>query len=215
MSDRIRVAICDDHGVVRGGLRALLSLEPDMEVVGEAGSAEEALGQVAAWRPDVVLMDITLPGMDGLEATRQILRDAPSCRVLILTVHQQAHYLLEAVKAGASGYVAKSDLDVELLGAIRAVHQGNVFIQSADTRVFFQAYLESGGSVEGQRLSAMEQQVLRLTAQGATAREIGEVLVISPNSVGTYRRRIMEKLGLQGRSELVKWAQDHGMLSYE
>lgn len=212
MTDSIRVAICDDHGVVRAGLRALLSLEPDIDVVGEVGSGEEALGHVREWQPDVVLMDISLPGMDGLEATRQIHCALPACHVLVLTVHKQAHYLLEAMKAGASGYVVKSDVDHELLDAIRAIYRGNAFVQSEDTRIFFQAYLESGGPIDVLRLSPTERQVLKLTAQGNTVREIGETLAISPNSVGTYRKRIMEKLGIEKRSQLVRWAQDHGLI---
>ncbi len=216
MSQRIRVAITDDHGVLRGGLRALIAMQPDMEVVGEASTGEEAVKLALTCRPDVVLMDVALPGMDGLEATRQILALYPACRVLILTVHQQTQYLLAALKAGASGYVVKSDLDTELLSAIRAAYQNDMFIYSADTKAFFQAYLErEPGGLSPQRLSSMEERVLRLSAQGHTAQEIGRSLCISPNSVATYRRRVMEKLGLGCRAELFRWALQHGLLAEE
>lgn len=214
MSESIRVIVCDDHAVLRSGLRALLNAENDIEVVGEVGSGEEAVERVTEWSPDVVLMDITLPGMDGLETTRQILSRLPGCRVLVLTMHRQMHYLLGALKAGASGYVLKSDLDRELIRAIRAAHSGEAFVYSADTTVFFQTYLAQSGSLEGaQQLSNMEERVLRLTAQGQTAREIAELLSISPSTVDTYRSRIMNKLGLERRAELVQWAIQHGLLS--
>lgn len=216
MNQRTRVALCDDHALLRAGLRALLSAEPDIEVVGEASSGEEALEQITEWSPDVVVMDITLPGMDGLEATRQVLQRMPACRVLVLTMHRQMHYLLGALKAGASGYVLKSDVDTELIRAIRAAHSGEAFVHSADTRLFFQAYLEHGGSIEApKQLSQMEERVLRLTAQGETSRDIAQLLSISPSTVDTYRSRIMSKLGLQRRAELVQWALQHGLLSGE
>ncbi len=209
----IRVVLCDDHAVLRAGLRALLDAEPDMAVVGEAGSGEEAVERVTEWSPDVVIMDITLPGIDGLEATRKILDQLPNCRVLVLTMHKQVYYLLAAFKAGASGYVLKSDLDKELVRAIRSTYEGEVFVYSADTRVFFQAYLERGGSIDGsQQLSPMEERVLKLTAQGQTAREIADLLSISHSTVDTYRSRVMNKLGLDSRSKLVQWAFQHGLV---
>lgn len=216
MGDRIRVMLCDDHAVLRAGLKALLSAEPDIQVVGDVASGEEAIERVTELAPDVVVMDITLPRMDGLEATRQLLKKAPDTRVLILTMHRKVEYLLDALKAGASGFVLKSDLDTELLAAIRAAREGRSFIHSADTRVFFQAFLERGGTPDSRpQLSTMEDRVLRLTAQGHTAKEIAEMLQISPSTVDTYRSRIMSKLGLQSRAGLVQWAVEHGLLEKE
>lgn len=206
--------LCDDHAVLRAGLRALLRSEPDIEVVSEAGSGEEAVEQATKCSPDVVIMDITLPSMDGLEATRQIISRQPDCRVLVLTMHKQVHYLLAALKAGATGYVLKSDLDRELIRAIRSAYEDEAFVYSADTQIFFQAYLERGERIkDSQQLSTMEERVLKRTAQGQTSREIADLLNISPSTVDTYRSRIMNKLGLDSRSTLVQWAFQHGLVS--
>ena len=210
---KIGVLLCDDHAVLRAGLCALLLVEHDMAVLGQASSGEEAVELAARLKPAVVVMDIGLPGIDGLEASRRIGAQTPECRLLMLTMHREVHYLLSALKAGASGYVLKSDLDTELIEAIRRVHQGQTFVYSADTRNLFKAHLERGGSLEGpKRLSDMETQVLKRTAQGYTSKEIGEQLNISSSTVDTYRMRIMQKLDLNHRAELVSWAKEYGLL---
>lgn len=217
MSKRIRVLLADDHPVLRTGLRALLEQEPDMSVVGEAGDGREAVVLAQRLRPDVIIMDISMPGLDGLEATRQIRRlDLPS-QVLILTVHAQERYLFPVLKAGAAGYLNKTAADTELVAAVRAVAAGGAVLQPADTRRLLEDYvarMQTGEERDSyERLSDREREVLRLVAAGYTAREIGEQLSLSPKSVETYRARITEKLGLATRADLVRYALRRGLLT--
>lgn len=213
---KIRVLLADDHGVLRAGLRALLSQQPDMEVVGEAADGLEAVALAERLKPDVVVMDITMPGTGGLEATRRIReRDLPS-RVLILTVHAEEQYLLSVLRAGASGYVLKSAADQDLIDAIRTVHRGEAFLYPAAAKVLLEDYLSRvrEGSERDRLggLSEREREVLQLTAEGFTSQEIAERLYLSPKTVDTYRQRIMEKLNLHHRSELIRYALRHGLL---
>lgn len=215
--NKIRVLIVDDHPVVRVGLRALLDSEPDMEVVGEASNGAEAVAQIAALCPDVATMDISMPGMDGLEATRQAHAACERTQVLILTVHAHERYLFPVLKAGAAGYVLKSTVDTELIDAIRTVAQGGVFLYPSATRMVLEDYL-AHGSGGGQAddyggLSEREREVLKLIALGYTASEIAEQLILSPKSVETYRTRIMQKLNLHSRSALVRYALARGLLT--
>ncbi|MCW5879579.1 MAG: response regulator transcription factor [Anaerolineae bacterium] len=215
--NKIRVLIVDDHPVVRVGLRALLDSEPDMEVVGEASNGAEAVAQIAALCPDVATMDISMPGMDGLEATRQAHAACERTQVLILTVHAHERYLFPVLKAGAAGYVLKSTVDTELIDAIRTVAQGGVFLYPSATRMVLEDYL-AHGSGGGQAddyggLSEREREVLKLIALGYTASEIAEQLILSPKSVETYRTRIMQKLNLHSRSALVQYALARGLLT--
>ena len=213
---KIRVLLADDHTLLRAGLRALINAEPDIEVVGEAGDGQEAMGKAEELRPDVVVMDISMPGLDGLEATRRIHERGLEARVLILTVHAEEQYLLQALKAGASGYVVKSSADADLLEAIRAAHRGGVFLYPATVQRLLGEYMreaEAGQAGDSYaRLTEREREVLKLTAEGYTNREIAERLVLSPKTVDTYRERIMEKLGLSHRWELVQFALRKGLL---
>ena len=214
--NKIRILLADDHPVVRAGLRTFLESEEDLQVIGEAATGWEAVTLTKELNPDVVVMDISMPG-NGLDATRQIKRLCPGTKVLILTVHAEDYYLLLVLKAGAAGYVLKSTVDSELVGAIRAVAEGGAFLHPPGVDVLVEDYMaHQEADVEppprGQ-LSNRELQVLRYTALGYTANETAEMLALSPKSVETYRTRLMQKLDLHGRADLVRYALRNGLLS--
>lgn len=214
MNQKIKVLIADDHTIVRSGVRLLLDAEPDIEVVGEALDGVEAVELVELRQPDVVLMDITMPGMDGMEATRHIKAEWPEINVLVLTMHRRDEYFFEMLKAGASGYVLKGAETNELIHAVRTVSRGEVFLYPTMTRKLVQDYLErvTGGSEPNDVLTSREQQILSLLAEGYSNKEIAERLVISPSTVYTHRSSLMEKLDLTSRHELIKYARRHGLL---
>jgi two-component system response regulator NreC len=211
----ISVVLADDHAVLRAGLKALVNAEPDMEVIGEAGNGEEAVQVAERLRPDVVVMDISMPVKDGLAATAEITERLTGIRVLVLTMHAEEQYLLRVLEAGGSGYVLKRSADTELMEAIRTVHRGEAFLYPSATRLLLEAYQRGDRSEPpaGGRLSEREAEVLRLTAEGYSNSEIGGQLYLSPKTVDTYRQRIMEKLGLHHRAELVRYALETELLS--
>ena len=208
------VLLVDDHAMFRAGIRALLEAEGAIEVIGEASSGDEAVDMVRELKPDVVVMDLSMPGSNGLEATRRISALGLDTHVLVLTVHAEEEYLLPVVDAGASGYLTKTSADTDLLEAIRVVARGQVSLPPKATSLLLKRYRasESEDSVGLKALSDREREVLGLTAEGFSSREIGEKLFISPKTVDTYRGRIMEKLGLGHRSELVRFALRVGLL---
>lgn len=215
---KIRVLLADDHGVLRAGLRALINAEPDMEVIGEAANGREALEQSRAVRPDVVVMDISMPVMDGLEATRLIHQEGLAGQIIMLTVHAEEEYLFQTLRAGGSGYVLKSAADTDLMEAIRKAYRGEVFLYPSAVKKLLGAYLKGLSTGEQaapdeERLTVREKEVLKLTAEGYTNQEIAQRLVISPKTVDTYRQRIMEKLHLHHRSQLVRYALRTGLLT--
>lgn len=214
---KIQVLLADDHMVVRLGLKALIDSEPDMEVVGEAENGQEAIDQARALGPHVIVMDISMPEMDGLEATRRIRAEQPDCHILILTVHAQERYLFPVLKAGAAGYVLKSTVDTELLDAIRTVANGSAFLYPSATRLLLEDYLDQLNQMPAQdayeQLSEREREVLKLLALGYTAAQAADKLAISPKTVETYRTRIMQKLNLHSRVDLVQYALARGLLS--
>jgi two-component system response regulator NreC len=215
MSPKIRILLADDHAVLRSGLDALLGLEDDFQVVGQAGGGEEAVEKTRLLRPDVVVMDLAMPGMDGLEATRQIAALEIGAWVLVLTSQTEDEFLLPVLEAGASGFVRKTSADVDLLTAIRTVAGGEVFLYPSATRVLLRKYQQAREpQAEGplDKLSEREREVLTLTAEGYSSAEIGKKLFLSPKTVDTYRARMMQKLGLTHRAELVKLALETGML---
>ncbi len=214
---KITIVLADDHAVVRAGIKALLSREPDMEVVGEAATGQEAVEAVRRLRPQVAVLDISMPEMDGLEATRAIRNLGLPTQVVILTVHAQDEYLLQAIQAGACGYVVKSATDTDLVEAVRLAARGQVFLYPSAVRRLLGEYLQ-GGKPPHDPLAALtsrETEVLKLTAAGYTNQEIAQQLGISPKTVDTYRQRVMEKLGLHRRSELVRFALRRGLLREE
>jgi len=210
----IRILLVDDHLVLRAGLKALLDAEKDMRVVGEAGTGEEAIEKARGLKPDVVVMDLSMPGVGGLEATRQIA-EAGQARVLVLTMHSEEEYLLPVLEAGGSGYVKKTSADEDLTNAIRTVARDEVFLYPNAAKLLLQGFRVRGEDDQPdplEKLTERERDVLAMTPEGYSSSEIGEKLFISPKTVDTYRSRIMEKLGLHHRSELVRFALNTGLL---
>lgn len=225
--DQIRLLLVDDHEVVRTGLRSFLESQEGMQVVAEAGSGVEAIAQALRECPDVVVMDITMPGMDGLEATRRLKQTCPQVNVLALTVHEDKQYLFEMMAAGASGYLTKQSAAEDLVAAIHAVAGGNVYLQPSLARwlledyrrLLSQAVLPVNQSIAAPLaakdlavLSKRERQVLELVAEGSTNVQIGEKLGISPKTVARHRERIMNKLNLHSSTALVKFAIRTGLI---
>jgi two-component system response regulator NreC len=210
---KIHVLLADDHPVVRAGVRAFLENEPDMLVVGEASNACQAVALAQELRPDVVILDISMPGR-GLDATRQIRLTCPDIQVLILTFHAEEYFLFLALRAGAAGYVLKSTVDTELLNAIRVVAEGGAFLYPSGAKMLVEDYQARLGTepAEGSHLSEREREVIKLIALGYTASEAAAVLALSPKSVETYRTRIMQKLGVHNRIGLVQYALLHDLL---
>ncbi len=211
---KLRVLLADDHPMFRAGLRALLETEDFVEVVGEAGSGSEAVKLALELRPDLVIMDLSMPDTSGLEATRRIAALDIGVAVLVLTVHAEEEYLVPVVEAGASGYLTKSSADRDLIEAIRTVAKGEVYLPAQATALLLR-HLRDSGEKDGpslKMLSPREREVLALTAEGYSSTEIGSKLFISPKTVDTYRARIMEKLELNHRSELVRFALKSGLL---
>lgn len=211
----IRILLVDDHAMFRAGIRALIEAEQRLEVVGEASSGDEAVDRVRELKPDVVVMDLSMPGSNGLEATRRIRALGVETNILVLTVHAEEEYLVPVVEAGASGYLTKTSADTDLLEAIRLVARGQVYLPPSAATLLLRRYQQSEGDTGPglDDLSAREQEVLGLTAEGYSSREIGEKLFISPKTVDTYRARIMQKLGLSHRSEVVRFALRVGLLT--
>ena len=212
----IRVAVVDDHTLMRQGTVGLLGSQPDIEIAGEADSGRAALELVADADPDVVLMDIAMPGMSGLDATREIRQRFPSVNVVIVTMHERDDYFFEALRAGASGYVLKGADIEELLSAVRAAYRGEVYLQPSASKALVADYLARAAKGEDRDrydgLTDREREILRLLAQGLTTREIAEELVISPHTVQSHRDRIMSKLDLHTKAALVRYAVDRGLI---
>jgi DNA-binding NarL/FixJ family response regulator len=215
-SARIRVLVADDHALVRAGVRALLRAAEDIEVVGEAADGREAVERSSRLDPDVVLMDVAMPGLGGLEATLELQRACPRARVLVLTQYDDREYVSRFLKAGAAGYVLKKTVGADLPGAIRAVHRGGLVL---DPEVARAAVGEPAGAAAGadggdpyEALTDREKQVLKLVAEGRANKEISDELGVSVKTAMTHRAHVMQKLGLHDRTELVKFALRKGVI---
>lgn len=213
MADPIRIALCDDHAVVRSGLRHILDAEPDLEVIGEAGSVAEAIALAGQSRPDIFVMDLGLPDGSGLGATAEVCKISPATRVLILTVHDDVAYLRRAFEAGAAGYLLKEAADIELVDAVRQVVAGRQYVHpSLGAALLAPDAPTARLAGPGGELSDREVEVLRLIALGLTNTEIGERLFVSVRTVETHRAHIQQKLNTRTRAELVHLARDAGLL---
>ncbi|TMD07516.1 MAG: response regulator transcription factor [Chloroflexi bacterium] len=220
MGDRIRVLLVDDHAMFREGVRSLLEGEPDLEVVGEVEDGRAAVQTALTLAPDVVLMDITMPQLDGVEATRQIRSQNDAIKVLVLTMHDNEDVFFRSISAGASGYVLKRSGGLELMSAIRSTHEGNSYLSPLLAKALMSDYLQRGertqdGPAQGRRLSAREQEILKLIAEGNSSREIAEMLDLSVKTVHNHRTRLMTKLDIHRNTDLVKYAIRLGMVQVD
>jgi two-component system response regulator NreC len=214
-----RVLLADDHAVLRSGLRLLLTSQNEFEVAGEASSGLETLALAERLQPELILLDLSMPELGGLDALPALRKIAPSARILILTMHDDPQYLRQALKHGASGYVLKKAADAELLSAMRAVLRGEVYVHPSMTRILLEDMLPEGQTSSSHdlwaSLSDREQAVLKSVALGHTSAEIAKQLNLSPKTVETYRARGMEKLGLRTRAALVKFALQKGLIEWD
>jgi NarL family two-component system response regulator LiaR len=207
--EKIRILLADDHTILRSGIRSLLEDEPGLSVIGEAEDGRTAVSMTSQLKPDVVIMDIAMPLLNGLEATRQIKAQCPGVRVLILTMHDNEEYIRQVLEAGAMGYILKDAAARELISAIRSVHRGESVLSPAITRLVIEDYLRWGGVRPQQNsdaLSPREREVLQLIAEGYTNKQMAEILSISIKTVQAHRNNLMQKLDLHDRGELIKYA---------
>ena len=214
---KIRVLVTDDHAIVRDGICALLALTGDMEAVGVATNGKEALGMVAKLSPDIVLMDIVMPIMDGLEATRRIRKQFPRIKVIVLTQYEDREYVLPVIEAGASGFISKIAASSELTSAIRSVYRGDSFLSPSIARLLVDDYRqlarEGRNKDTFEELTAREREILKLLVEGRSTPEIARMLVISPKTVDRHKTNLMSKLDIHSRLDLFKYALRKGIIS--
>ncbi len=213
---KIHILLADDHTILRAGLKMMLNAQPDMEVIGEAHDGRQAVNEALRLQPDIVLMDITMPDINGIEATRQIKRMLPDVKVLVLTMHENDEYVFQALRAGASGYILKEAADTELITALHVIQSGQFYLSPTAQSVIVGDYLQRVHTGEERdsysSLTEREKEILKLVAEGYTNNQIAERLVISPKTVDTHRTHVMDKLNLHSRAELVKYAMRRGLL---
>ncbi len=215
----IKVLLVEDHTIVRKGILSLLDNESEIEVIGEAEDGREAVQKVAQLSPDVVLMDNSMPGLNGLEATRQIKKQFSRVKVLILTMHTNEQYVKQFLQAGASGYLIKQTAPMELVAAIHAVYRGDFFLSPSISKTIIEGYIQQMGTIDREnsydRLTDREHEVLQLVAEGFSSKEVAEQLHISVKTVGVHRTNLMEKLNVHNLAELIKYAIRRGVISLD
>ncbi len=209
---KIKVLIVDDHALLREGIRSLLASHDDIEVVGEAANGSEAIEKVREVDPDVILMDIAMPIMDGLEATRRIRKQNPNIKIIILTQYDRKDYVLSSIKSGAAGFIPKNVIISELVSAIRTAHSGDAFLHPSVAKMVIEDYLRQVEPSPYDRLTDREREVLKLVAEGLTNQEIADLLSVSVKTVLGHRTSLMEKLGIHNRTELIKYAIRKGLI---
>jgi DNA-binding NarL/FixJ family response regulator len=208
----IRVVIADDHGIVRSGLKMLIDRQHDMQVVAEAGDGVAALERAQAQRPDVAVLDVSMPRMTGLQAAREIRSHVPDTRVLLLSMHDDERYFLEGLEAGAAGYVLKRAADTDLIGAVRTVAEGRTFLSDDAQRTLMREWLENGSPEPDDRLTPRELEVVKLIAEAFTNRQIAATLKLSEKTVESHRANVLSKLDMRDRVELVRYAIRRGLV---
>jgi DNA-binding NarL/FixJ family response regulator len=207
----MKILIADDHGIVRSGVKLLLDRQPDMEVVAEAEDGVDALEQAVRLKPDVAVLDVSMPRMTGLQATHEIKKQSPATQVLILSMHDDERYLFEALRAGASGYVLKRAADKDLVDAVRAASRGEPFLTSNAQQALIRDFIDRGEQAHDE-LSPREQEIVKLIAEAHTNKEIAEILHLSEKTVESHRGRVLQKLGMRDRVELVRYAIRRGLV---
>jgi DNA-binding NarL/FixJ family response regulator len=218
MNGRVKVLVVDDHEIVREGIRMVLATDPEIEVVGVASSGEEAIEKVRELEPDVVLMDIGMPGLSGFEATRRIRESHPSTQVVALTVHDSEGYVFQMLQAGATGYVVKRAPAEDVIMAVKRAHQGEAVLHPSVAKLLIKDYLArvaKGEETSFDTLSEREREILKLIAEGKTNREIADTLFLSIKTVQAHRANLMRKLGMHDRTELVKYAIRKGIIGLD
>ena len=215
----ITVLLADDHAVVRDGLRSMLQTQDDIEVISDAANGHEAVGQAAQLCPDVAIVDIAMPGLNGIDVTRKILKVCPSTKVVILSMYSATEHILQALQAGALGYVLKESAGVEVISAIRAVHAGNRYLSKKILESVIDDYLYQSGIARAEsplaRLSLREREILQLVVEGKSSIEIARILYISSKTVDTHRSRLMKKLDISDLASLIKFGIQHGLTHLE
>lgn len=207
----IRVLLADDHAMMRDGLQAMLQAAPDIKVVGSVGNGREAITRASALRPDVVIMDVTMPDMNGIEAAGLLRDKHPEIRIIMLSMHSSSEHVYRALNAGAAGYLLKESAGEEIISAVRAAHAGRTFMSSALETLERRSAARAGGAGPLASLSTRERQVLQLVVEGRSSTEIATLTHLSPKSIDTYRSRLMKKLGIADVTGLVKFAIQHGL----